>query len=172
MKIESHKPAIVELDMTPMIDMTFQLIAFFMFTINFNNDIVNKGVELPVAEIARPVERAMLRPLFLNVDERGRLLTGTDLGDIDLTDSREERKLLQYLMAEREAILDEMYARFGRLDESEELQATVIVRAHEDGAYGAVQDLIRTCRLAGFSRYSLRAKLKPGKGDERQEQTP
>jgi biopolymer transport protein ExbD len=160
MKIERGKSSLIELDMTPMIDMTFQLIAFFMFTINFNNDIVNKDVKLPVAEIARPVERAMLRPLFLNVDEEGRLLTGTDIGEIDLTNSAEERKLLDYLTAEKENILDEMYAKFGKLDESEELKATVVIRAHEDGEYGPIQDLIRTCRVAGFSRYSLRANLK------------
>ncbi len=160
MKIKRVQGSLIELDMTPMIDMTFQLIAFFMFTINFNNDIVNKDVQLPVAEIARPVERAMLRPLFLNVDKEGRLLTGTDVGDIDLRNSAEERKLLDYLTAEKENILVEMYAKFGKLDESEELKATVVIRAHEDGEYGPIQDLIRTCRVAGFSRYSLRANLK------------
>lgn len=160
MKIRRVQGSLIELDMTPMIDMTFQLIAFFMFTINFNNDIVNKDVQLPVAEIARPVERAMLRPLFLNVDKEGRLLTGTDVGDIDLRNSAEERKLLDYLTAEKENILVEMYAKFGKLDESEELKATVVIRAHEDGEYGPILDLIRTCRVAGFSRYSLRANLK------------
>jgi biopolymer transport protein ExbD len=160
MRIPSSKVSLIELDMTPMIDMTFQLIAFFMFTINFNNDIVNKDVRLPVAEIARPVERAMLRPLFLNVDREGRLLTGTDVGIIDLRESVEQTKLLAYLQAEKQSILDELFVKFGKLDESEELKATVIIRAHEEVDYGPVQDLIRCCRVAGFSRFSLRANLK------------
>ena len=54
----------------------------------------------------------------------------------------------------------QLAAKFGKLSESEELKATVVIRAHEDGEYGPIQDLIRTCRVAGFSRYSLRANLK------------
>lgn len=154
------RSAVLDVDMTPMIDMTFQLIAFFMFTINFNNDLVNKDVQLPVAEIARPVERGLVRPLFLNVDEEGRLLTDTDLGVIDLRDPAQKPTLLRYLDAERRNILDRMYEESGQRVADDSLNATVVIRAHENGDYGPVQDLIRLCRLAGFSRYSLRAHLK------------
>ena len=36
MKIKSLQQTVMEFDMTPMIDMTFQLIAFFMVLINFD----------------------------------------------------------------------------------------------------------------------------------------
>ena len=39
-------------DMTPMIDMTFQLIAFFMVLINFAEDNNNQTIKLPASEIA------------------------------------------------------------------------------------------------------------------------
>ena len=35
MKIKSKKPAVADVDMTPMIDIVFQLIAFFMVITNF-----------------------------------------------------------------------------------------------------------------------------------------
>ena len=37
MKIKGRGADMVELDYTPMIDMTFQLIAFFMILINFSD---------------------------------------------------------------------------------------------------------------------------------------
>ena len=37
MRVKRHKPTIHEGDLTPMIDMTFQLIAFFMVLINFTD---------------------------------------------------------------------------------------------------------------------------------------
>lgn len=153
-----------DMDMTPMIDMTFQLIAFFMFTINFNNDILNKDVTLPVAELAQKVERAMVRPVFLNVNKEGVLLTGTNVGDIDLKDPDNEEKLMNYLKEEVALIQDEMYVASGRRQApTDEVKATVIIRADQECEYGPVQDLIRACRVAGFGKYSLRAMTEPKK---------
>ena len=42
--------------MTPMIDMTFNLIAFFMLLINFSQSEQNDRVILPVSELAKPAE--------------------------------------------------------------------------------------------------------------------
>ena len=44
MKINAKGPDFVELDYTPMIDMTFQLIAFFMILINFSDAEVDDRV--------------------------------------------------------------------------------------------------------------------------------
>ena len=47
---------IQEGDYTPMIDMVFQLIAFFMVLINFAEDNNNQTIKLPASELARPAE--------------------------------------------------------------------------------------------------------------------
>jgi biopolymer transport protein ExbD len=43
-------------DMTPMIDMVFQLIAFFMVLINFSEVDYNERIALPQSELAQPPE--------------------------------------------------------------------------------------------------------------------
>ena len=45
-----------EPNLTPLLDVVFQLITFFMLVINFSNDNYDQRVRLPVAGTARPVE--------------------------------------------------------------------------------------------------------------------
>ena len=47
MRVKSEKPDMAEGDLTPMIDMVFQLIAFFMVLINFAQTESNERVVLP-----------------------------------------------------------------------------------------------------------------------------
>ena len=49
-------PAKTDIDMTPMIDMTFQLITFFVFTLNFSTAVQDDRVQLPVSQLAKPAE--------------------------------------------------------------------------------------------------------------------
>ena len=45
---------LVEGDLTPMIDMTFQLIAFFMVLINFTEADQDERIKLPTSVLAKP----------------------------------------------------------------------------------------------------------------------
>ena len=47
-------------DLTPMIDMTFQLIAFFMVLINFTEADTNERIKLPTSEIVKPPDGQFL----------------------------------------------------------------------------------------------------------------
>ena len=58
MRVREASYAIPELDMTPMIDMTFQLIAFFMFVMNFSTELVREEIQLPVVQLAQPVTQS------------------------------------------------------------------------------------------------------------------
>jgi biopolymer transport protein ExbD len=157
MKIKKADTNVSEMDMTPMIDMTFQLISFFMFVINFNNDLTNEQIHLPVAELARPVDKAKVEPLFLNVNKDGKLVL---IGEaFDLENPTDMAKVNAYL--KREATLIKVAMQKVGKAGTEGLEATVIIRGDERVKYGAVQDLIRACREAGFVKFSLRANLKP-----------
>src|SRR4051794_1959822 len=66
-----------EPNLTPLLDIVFQLITFFMLVINFSNDNYDQRVKLPVAGTARPVEdgeKVAEDRLVLNVDRDGHLL--------------------------------------------------------------------------------------------------
>ena len=66
-----------EPNLTPLLDVVFQLITFFMLVINFSNDNYDQRVRLPVAGSARPIddgERIAADQLVLNIDQQGHLL--------------------------------------------------------------------------------------------------
>ena len=53
MRVKKIESGVHEGDLTPMIDMTFQLIAFFMVLINFTQSEQNERVQLPLSELAK-----------------------------------------------------------------------------------------------------------------------
>src|SRR3954471_9083391 len=67
-----------EPNLTPLLDVVFQLISFFMLVINFSSENYDQRVRLPVAGSARPIEEgekaASEDRLVLNVDREGHLL--------------------------------------------------------------------------------------------------
>src|SRR5438477_8486162 len=64
-----------EPNLTPLLDVVFQLITFFMLVINFSNENYDQRVRLPVVGSAKPVEGAAAPDLLvLNIDKDGHLL--------------------------------------------------------------------------------------------------
>jgi biopolymer transport protein ExbD len=53
---KSDGPSQTEIDMTPMIDVTFQLITFFVFTLNFSEAVTDDRIQLPMSQLAKPAE--------------------------------------------------------------------------------------------------------------------
>src|SRR5690606_24890618 len=72
-----------EPDLTPMLDVVFQLMTFFLMVMNFSQDDYDLRVRLPVAGSARPVENPKEGEdrLVLNIDRRGRLLMSGQVYD-------------------------------------------------------------------------------------------
>src|ERR671922_168975 len=60
-----------EVDWTPMIDVTFQLIAFFMFVINFSDAEQDERINLPLSELAKPPESPAETPLTVQLTKDG-----------------------------------------------------------------------------------------------------
>ncbi|TSA08111.1 MAG: biopolymer transporter ExbD, partial [Planctomycetaceae bacterium] len=68
---KSRGPANTDIDMTPMIDMTFQLIAFFMFVINFTEAEQDERIQLPSSQLAKPTEGTIETPITLQLTNSG-----------------------------------------------------------------------------------------------------
>jgi biopolymer transport protein ExbD len=128
-------------DMTPMIDMTFQLIAFFMVLINFADDNNNQDIKLPASELAKPAEVPPDDPIVLQMNSVGQILLTGDF--MPLSDVK--RRLL-------------MQAQLIRRKKKDPKDANIIIRADGRVATKAVRELIAACQELGFENYTLRAK--------------
>jgi biopolymer transport protein ExbD len=146
MKIKARGPEFVEIDYTPMIDMTFQLIAFFMILINFADAEVDQRVQLPSSSIAKPPSAPLETPITIQMMRDGRLImTGQVLGDAN--------GMRPFLRAEKYDL---------ELRDKTAKDATIIIRAHKDAKTGLVQQIIKVCQEEGFEKFTLRAKSEVG----------
>jgi biopolymer transport protein ExbD len=130
-----------EADMTPMIDMVFQLIAFFMVLLNFAEDAQDQRIRLPASELAKPPEGPTESPLNLQLTKDGNVLFNGD--EIPVGGMK------PYLLREAQVL-----QRTGRTPD----QAHVIIRADGSTPTGKVQELIRSCQENHFEKFSLRAR--------------
>jgi len=125
--------------MTPMIDMTFQLIAFFMVVINFTEMDRNELIRLPASELAKPPEQPPESPVTLNVGSDGRVYLGpyvTDLAGLE-----------RILAIEKQMLKEGVTVK----------DATVVIRADQEAKTGVVQEVIQLCQKMGFEKFALRA---------------
>lgn len=128
-------------DMTPMIDMTFQLIAFFMVLLNFGEAEQDARIKLPSSQLAKPPEAALESPLVLQLTSDDQVILGGELLSI--------AELSRPLRAER---------RFLELNGLKPEDANVILRADADSRTGVVQEVMQQCQENGFENFALRAK--------------
>jgi biopolymer transport protein ExbD len=137
---QGHGPAKTDIDMTPMIDMTFQLITFFVFTLNFSTAVQDDRVQLPVSQLAKPAEGPSVEPITLQLMSDGRVIYSGE--PVSLQD------MGGYLENEKRVMISAS---------KEPSTATVIVRADGRSKTGDVQDLIKICQEKGFEKFVLRA---------------
>ncbi len=142
MRIKNKQDSgILEGDLTPMIDMTFQLIAFFMVLINFTQSEQNEKVKLPSSVLAKPAKAPIEFPITLHLTEDATVVVGgqeTSIGGIG-----------PFLIREKNVLEIQ-----GKTTDD----ATVVIRAHRVAATGRVQELIKACQENSFEKFALRAK--------------
>jgi len=142
MRVTSKKPELVEADLTPMIDMVFQLIAFFMVLINFAQTEANDNVQLPSSVLVKPPEAPLDFPIVVHVGADGRIFVGGDTYTAETLGIR-FRSELAVLSARSDLEISD---------------ATVIIRAHRDCAVGEVQEVIRVAQDLKLVNFALRVK--------------
>ena len=146
MNLKKEGPEAVEIDMTPMIDMTFQLIAFFMILNNFEAAEQDARVVLPASALAKPPEAPFESPITVQMTKEGMPLLGGEL-------FADRKAMIPKLKNER-FVLESQNKTIGN--------ATVIIRAHRQCKTGDVQDLIKICQEVGYEKFTLRAEERRG----------
>jgi biopolymer transport protein ExbD len=146
MKIKARGAEFVEIDYTPMIDMTFQLIAFFMILINFADGEQDQRVQLPSSALAKPPDAAVETPITIQMVRDGKIIMNG--------------QLLSEVAALRPFLKNEQYVL--QTKNQSEKNATIIIRAHKDAKTGLVQQIIKLCQEIGFEKFTLRAKSEVG----------
>jgi biopolymer transport protein ExbD len=141
-----------EPNLTPLLDVVFQLITFFMLVINFSTENFDKRVRLPVAESARPIEsqRAVAEDrLVLNVDQDGHLLIGGEAQPIN--------KATLTIKHEADLVRLNLKAIGKKVDAVVGLPTTIVLRADKDTRFDALKRVIDVCQSQGFRKFSLKA---------------
>ena len=129
-----------EPNLTPILDMVFQLITFFMFVMNFSEAEQDDRIQLPSSQLAKPAEGVIEKPITLQLMNTGDVIYAGERVAV--------RDIAARLEREKSVMLDEGL---------EPSAATVIVRADGRAKTGEVQDIIRICQEKGFERFALRA---------------
>ena len=122
--------------MTPMIDIVFLLIAFFIFLLNFSEAEQDERVKLPKSELAIPTKVMPAEPLTLQVMADGTILfNGREYGNVDFP-----------------AVL----GRECRLYEYKKItpdKVTVLIRGDHRANTGEILDLLEVCKRQGFENF-------------------
>jgi biopolymer transport protein ExbD len=141
-----------EPNLTPLLDVVFQLITFFMLVINFSTENYDKRVRLPIAETARPLETSQEvseDKLVLNVDRDGHLLMGGEVQPL--------HKAIQTIKHQADLVKLNLRAAGGKPDAAGGLPTTIVFRADKDATFASLISLIKACQDNGFRKFALKA---------------
>ena len=140
MRFKNKTQQILEGDLTPMIDMTFQLIAFFMLIINFSDVEKSQELQLPLSVIVKPPEIPPDYKIILNMESDGQIKFSS-LPAVRL-DALRPILLREIGAASRINIAP------GKI--------SVIIRADRNVKTGLVRDLMDACKQENLETFSLR----------------
>lgn len=121
----NQQKAGISIEMTPMIDMVFLLLIFFLVATTFHQTEREMQIALPVASSSAPIS-AMLQELIVNVDVEGRIIVGGRRIDPDR---------LQSMVSEAVAVNP---------------QQKVTVRGDRRTAYANIVTVLDICKGAGI----------------------
>lgn len=151
MRFTSRKADVAEMNMTPMIDIVFQLIAFFMVITNFEQIQADERVKLPKDELAKPPQVKRENQLVVNVgfvrDQEGRKLDPTAY----VFYASDQIPVLEF-----GPILQREYRLAEELKQDPKAM-TIVIRADRETPTGLVQEIMRMAQEAGFEKFSFKA---------------
>lgn len=137
-----------EPNLTPILDMVFQLITFFMLVINFKSAAMDLDLKLPVVGSARPVDtQGQSDLLVLNINSEGKLkVYGQQVDNIDA-----------YIAGEAQASLLVARKTNAAIQGGDELPSTVVIRADRGTPFSMLNNVITVCQTNGYRQFALKA---------------
>ena len=157
MRFKPGESNVAEADMTPMIDIVFQLIAFFMIVTNFEQTQADERVVLPTDSLARPPEAPRKEEYVVNIgflrDKSGAKLDDAAYVFVPGDDPVPLANFKSTL--ETEARVYEEFRGVAPVDR------TLSIRADQTTPSGIVQELIKMARDVGFVQIALKATVDP-----------
>jgi biopolymer transport protein ExbD len=135
-----------EPNLTPILDMVFQLITFFMLVINFQSASLDMSLKLPVVGSARPVDKGGEDLLVLNINLKGKLMVYGG-----------EKEPGPYLANEAQAERNKLELGGKKIKPGDELPTLVVVRADHSTPFELLNSVLSDCQKNGFRRFALRA---------------
>ncbi|MCA9063335.1 MAG: biopolymer transporter ExbD [Planctomycetaceae bacterium] len=153
MKIKSSGASAPDVDMTPMIDIVFQLIAFFMVITNFENTEADERIKLPKDALAKAPQVQRKHAVVINVGFRQDADNQPILDQPFVFMGVEELRPDQ---VRQQLVKEAVY--YNALEIPLE-DVTVEIRADARIKAGYIQELMQTCQESdvGFQRFALKA---------------
>jgi biopolymer transport protein ExbD len=131
MAVKIDKGSVQDLNLTPMIDLVFNLLIFFMVTTEFAKEENELAVVLPAASAAMPLT-AKPKEIFVNV---------TDKGEFFMLNKRvSEEEIETYLI---------------RAARNNPVQQKVIIRADKRVPFASVVKVMDLCNKADIKDYTV-----------------
>lgn len=141
-----HQALKAEPNLTPILDMVFQLVTFFMLVISFKAASLDASLQLPVIGSALPIETGERDVLVLNVMRDGKLRMYGELRDVE-----------SYIAQEAKIARQSAGEASSKSGASNELPTTVIIRADRTTPYHFIHLVIQACQTHGFRNFQYRA---------------
>jgi len=136
-----------EPDLTPMLDMVFQLITFFMLVMNMKAAALDMSLKLPVVGSARPVDtKGKEELLVINV---------TDDGMINTYGIKREPG--PYIRSEAQVSRISAKQKGETIEPGGELPTRVVIRCDRNTPFKTLYAVIQLCQDEGFVDFALRA---------------
>lgn len=137
-----------EPDLTPILDMVFQLITFFMMVVNFKSAALDMTLKLPVVGSAMPVDtKGQEDILVMNLAPTGKLTVYGQEVEVD-----------KYIAIEAESSRMTAKRNGTEIEPGGELPTIVVIRTDESTAFKDLYKVIKACQDRGFRNFALKAK--------------
>ena len=136
-----------EPNLTPILDMVFQLITFFLLVINFNAAATDQSLKLPAIGSARPTEANGQELLVLNINQEGTLRAF----------GQEVRDIPAFITSEAQSSLATARRVNSAFKPGDDLPTLVVIRADRFTPFTYVNRVVLACQKNGFRQFSLRA---------------